>query len=248
MAGRGKLIAAGVAAFTVCLVALVPAHQLAKRLPPGFVMTGVGGTIWSGRAATLAVDGAPLGAVRWFCRPWTLFVLRWSCAVTLAPAGGEISGDVGGGFDGREIEATDIRGQSPIAAFEGFATPRGWTGTLALDIEHIRVVEQRAESAAGKLYVRSLRGPGAGAQMLGDFELTVGEGAVGTDSLTGRLRDLGGPLRVRGAIELKRDSSYFLTGETAPGPGAGPAIFDSLAFLGPPDAAGRRPFTIEGSL
>jgi hypothetical protein len=34
----------------------------------------------------------------------------------------------------------------------------------------------------------------------------------------------------------------------APGPGAGPAIFDTLAFLGPPDDLGRRPFTIEGTL
>lgn len=248
MAGRGKLIAAGVAAFAVCLVAMVPARQLTQRLPPNIVMTGVGGTIWSGRAATLAVDGAPLGGVRWFCRPWKLFLLRWSCALTLSPEGGEIAADVGGGFDGREIEATNVRGRSPITAFEGFATPRGWTGTLELDIEHIQVVDRRAEGAAGKLYVRSLRGPGSAAQTLGDFELTVGEGAVGTDSLTGRLRDLGGPLRVRGAIELKRDGSYMLSGETAPGPGAGPGIFDTLSFLGPPDAAGRRPFTIEGAL
>jgi len=248
MAGRGKLIAAGVAAFAVCLVAMVPANQLTKRLPPGIAMTGVGGTIWSGRATTLALDGAPIGAVKWFCRPWKLFVLRWSCAITLAPPGGEISADVAGGFDGREIEATDIRGQSPIAAFENFATPAGWTGTLELDIARIHIVERRAESADGKLYVRALHPPGAGGQPLGDFELTVGEGAVGTDTLAGRVRDLGGPLRVRGAIELKRDGSYFLSGEVAPGPGAGPGIFDTLSFLGPPDASGRRPFSIEGTL
>ena len=84
--------------------------------------------------------------------------------------------------------------------------------------------------------------------MLGDFELVVGEGSVGTGALSGRLRDLGGPLRVRGAIELQRDGRYLMSGEAAPGPGAGPAIFDTLAFLGPPDNLGRRPFTIEGSL
>ena len=44
------------------------------------------------------------------------------------------------------------------------------------------------------------------------------------------------------------DGSYLLSGEVAPGPGAGPAIFDTLAFLGPPDPLGRRPFTIEGTL
>jgi hypothetical protein len=76
----------------------------------------------------------------------------------------------------------------------------------------------------------------------------MGEGSVGTGGINGRLRDLGGPLRVRGTIELATDGSYLLKGEAAPGPGAGPAIFDTLAFLGPPDSLGRRPFTIEGSL
>ena len=73
------------------------------------------------------------------------------------------------------------------------------------------------------------------------------KGTVGTETLNGRLRDLGGPLHVRGAVELGRDGRYLLTGDAAPGPGAGPAIFDTLGFLGPPDSQGRRPFTIEGS-
>jgi hypothetical protein len=119
---------------------------------------------------------------------------------------------------------------------------------LELDVERVRLVNRRPAEAAGTLFVRSLKAPGSGGQLLGDFELVVGEGAVGTETLTGRLRDLGGPLRVRGAIELGSDGRYLMSGEVAPGPGAGPAIFDTLAFLGPPDDLGRRPFTIEGTL
>lgn len=247
MTRRSKLIAAGVAAFAVFLVAMVPASQLSRRLPPGIAMTGVGGTIWSGHAATLVVDGTSLGAFDWSCRPWHLVILRWSCRITLEPGGGAIDADLSGSFGG-EIEARDIRGRAPISAFEGMATPTGWTGELELDVDRIRVVERRARDAEGQLFVRALRAPGSGGQLLGDFNLVVGEGAVGTDTLTGRLSDLGGPLRVRGAIELKPDGSYFLSGEVAPGPGAGPAIFDTLSFLGPPDASGRRPFSIEGTL
>jgi hypothetical protein len=135
-----------------------------------------------------------------------------------------------------------------MSAFEGLATPRGWSGTLELDVQRLRIVEQRPTEAVGQLFVRSLKAPGPRGERLGDFELTVGEGTVGTETLSGRLRDLGGPLRVRGAIELRRDGSYLLSGEVAPGPGAGPAIFDTLAFLGPPDDLGRRPFAIEGTL
>ncbi|MGQ0428592.1 MAG: type II secretion system protein N [Gammaproteobacteria bacterium] len=247
MTRRSLWIAAGSAAFLVCLVAMVPASQLTRRLPPAVVMQGVGGTIWSGHASGLTVDRTSLGTVEWTCRPWRLLLLEWSCRVRLRPGGGAVAADVAGGLGG-EIVASDISGMLPISTFEGVATPKGWTGLLVLDIERLRVVGQRPAEAVGLLYLRALKAPGPGGQLLGDFELVAGEGAVGTGTLTGRLRDLGGPLRVRGALELKPDGSYLLAGEVAPGPGAGPAIFDTLAFLGPPDDLGRRPFSIEGTL
>ncbi len=247
MPRRSLLIAAGTAAFLAFMVAMVPATQLASRLPPGIEMQGVGGTIWSGKASGLRINGAPLGALEWSCRPWRLLLLQWSCGVNLRPPGGEVTADLSGGFDG-DFVASGITGQVPIAAFEGLATPRGWNGLLQLDVERLRIAGQRPIEAVGQLFVRSLKAPGSGGQLLGDFELVAGEGAVGTDTLNGRLRDLGGPLRVRGAIELKPDGSYLMSGEVAPGPGAGPAIFDTLSFLGPPDDLGRRPFTIEGTL
>lgn len=244
---RGVLVAAGVAAFVVCLVAMVPASQVARRLPPGTALAGVSGTIWSGRARALAVNGRPFGALAWSCRPWKLVLLQWSCALTLAPPGGEVNGDLSGHFGG-ELAAQHLRGRVPIALFEGMATPRGWKGELELDVGEVRFANRRPAAATGTLYLRGLRAPGANGQLLGDFELVVGEGTVGGEALSGRLRDLGGPLHVRGAVELHDDGRYLLSGDAAPGPGAGPAIFDTLGFLGPPDSQGRRPFTIEGTL
>jgi len=244
---RGVLIAAAVAAFLVCLVAMMPAHQIASRLPAGVELGGVGGTIWSGKARSLAVNGRSIGAVQWSCRPWRLLLLEWSCKVGLKPPGGEVAGDLSGDF-GQAVVGQGLRGRVPIAAFEGIATPRGWTGELELDVAEIRLVGRRPVEANGTLFLRALRAPGLGGQVLGDFELVVGEGTVGSESLNGRLRDLGGPLHVRGSIELDAEGRYLLTGDASPGPGAGPAIFDTLSFLGPPDRQGRRPFTIEGSL
>ena len=247
MARRGAFIAAGIAAFLVFLVAMVPASQLAKRLPPGVVLESAGGTIWSGHARSLSVQGRPLGAIEWSCRPWRLLLLEWSCRLRLRPAGGEVSGDLSGKFDDK-ILARDVQGSLPISAFQGIATPRGWSGTLELDLGEVRLVGQRPVAATGTMHVRALHPPGDRSQPLGDFELVVGEGSVGGESLNGRLRDLGGPLHVRGAIELDRNGRFLLSGDAAPGPGAGPAIFDTLGFLGPPDSQGRRPFTIEGTL
>jgi len=244
---RGALIAAGIAAFVIFLVARVPAGQLASRLPPGAVLSGVGGTIWSGRAQSLAIDGRPFGALAWSCSPWRLIALRWSCDVTLTPAGGELAGTLAGDFHGA-LEARELQGKVPITLFNGIATPRGWTGDLELDVREVRFTERRPSSARGTLYLRGLRAPGANGQRLGDFELVVGEGTVGGEALSGRLRDLGGPLHVRGAVQLQADGRYLLSGDAAPGPDAGPAIFDTLSFLGTPDRQGRRPFSIEGTL
>lgn len=247
MAKRGVFLAAGLAAFLVFLVALVPATQLTRRLPPGIALDGVSGTIWSGQARGLAIQGQSLGPLRWSCRPWRLLMLEWSCRVGIEPSGGEVTGEFTGGFDG-SLVGRGIRGHAPIESFEGFATPRGWTGTLEVDLAELRVEARRPRAATGTLHVRELRAPGAHGERLGDFELVVGEGSVGGASLHGRLRDLGGPLHVRGAIELHEDGHYLVRGDAAPGPGAGPAIFDTLGFLGAPDRQGRRSFTIEGTL
>jgi len=247
MARRGVYIAAGIAAFLVFVIAMVPANQLARRLPPGIALEGLGGTIWSGHARSLSVQGRPLGATEWSCRPWRLLRLEWSCRLSVRPAGSEVSGDVSGDFGGN-IEARGVRGSVPISLFEGIATPHGWSGALELDLSEVQFVDRRPIAARGTLHLRSLHPPGTAAQPLGDFELVVGEGSVGGESLSGRLRDLGGPLHVRGAVELDRHGRYLLRGDAAPGPGAGPAIFDALGFLGAPDSQGRRPFTIEGSL
>lgn len=247
MSRRNLFVAAGVVAFLGFVIAMVPASQLTRRLPPGVALGGVGGTIWSGRASSVHVNGKSLGALTWSCGPWRLVLLEWSCHVTLRPAGGALAADLSGDFSG-DLAAADVTGQLPIAAFEGIAAPPGWTGLVELAIERIRIVERRPTDAAGQVIVRGLKAPGPGGQLLGDFQLTVGEGAVGTDTLTGRLADLGGPLRVRAALEVRQDGSYLMSGEVAPGPGAGPAIFDTLDFLGPPDELGRRPFTIEGTL
>jgi general secretion pathway protein N len=248
MTRRSLFVAAGIAAFLVFIVAMVPANQLASRLPEGVALEGVGGTVWSGRASSLAIGGRDIGALEWFCRPWRLVFLEWSCRVDLTPPGGEVTGDVSGDFGGETVAASGVSGRLPITVLEGVATPRGWTGVLELAVDRLSLVNRRPAQASGTLVVRGLRAPGPAGEQLGDFELAVGEGVVGTGALTGRLRDLGGPLRVRGTIELQPDGRYLMKGDAAPGPGAGPAIFDTLAFLGPPDNLGRRPFTIEGTL
>src|SRR5262245_27321988 len=167
MARKSLLIAAGIAAFLVFLVAMVPASAIVSRLPESVALAGVSGTIWSGQAAALAVQGRRLGALAWSCSPWRLVLLEWSCRINLKPAGGDATAVVAAGFDG-EFEVRDATGSLPISTFEGIAAPRGWTGVLELGVEQLRFVERRPVEASGQLFVRALKAPGSTGQALGD--------------------------------------------------------------------------------
>jgi len=248
------LIAAGTAAFLVFLVAFLPASLLLRVLPPDVSLSQVTGTLWSGRAESVSIrlksagGFRRIGAVSWRNRPWRLPFLQLDYAVEIIPADGAVELDVAAGSGGRVV-LENVRGSFPLLAVDGLFAPAGWTGTVELGVQRLVLKSGYPRSAAGTIVVRDLASPAPRGVAIGGFELTLGEGAVGSEVITGRLRDLGGgAMRVRGTIELKPDRSYLLSGEVAPGPEASAALSRTLSFLGPPDSLGRRPFTIEGTL
>jgi hypothetical protein len=248
------LIAAGTAAFLVFLVAFLPASLLLRVLPPDVSLSQVTGTVWRGRAESVAVRVKSaggfrrIGAVSWRNRPWRLLLLELDYAVELRPADGAVRLDVAAGTGG-EVFIENVSGSFPLIAVDGLFAPPGWTGTVDLEVPRLVLKSGFPRSAAGTIVVRDLASPAPRGAAIGGFELTLGEGAVGSEVIAGRLRDLGsGSMRVRGTIELRPDRSYLMSGEVAPGPEASAAVIRSLSFLGPPDSLGRRPFTIEGTL
>ena len=242
------LIAAGAAAFIVFLVAFLPASVLLRFLPAEVSLSGVRGTVWRGEAEELAVSGQPIGSLRWSNRPWRLLALQLDYAVRYLPAGGDVDMDVTLRGPHR-IDIAKAHGTLQIMALDGLLGPPGWKATAELEVEHLSLVDGFPESALGTLVLRELTAPGERGVNIGSFELTLGEGAVGGDSIVGRLRDLGGgPMQVRATLELKPDRSYLLSGDVAAGPEAGATIQRTLRFLGPEDSLGRRPFTVEGTL
>jgi general secretion pathway protein N len=248
MRRTSTLIAAGIAAFLAFLVVLLPASLLLRFMPPDVAIHGLTGTVWRGEAAVIAFRGEPLGSLRWSSRPWRLPLLELDYRVELRPPGGELRMNVALERE-RRVELSEIQGTVPIAAFTGLVGPAGWTGTLEPDIARVVIVSGLVRAASGVIIARNLTAPGVRAMNIGSFELTLGEGAVGGESISGRLRDLGtGPMQVRATIELKPDRSYLVSGEVAAGPDAGNAVLRTLSFLGPPDSQGRRPFAIEGTL
>ena len=63
----------------------------------------------------------------------------------------------------------------------------------------------------------------------------------------GQIRDLDGPLERARYAALTRQGGYEVEGVVAARAGASPALIDNLRYLGTPDAAGRRPFSLSGT-
>lgn len=246
---RPKLLfSAGAAAFLLFMVAFLPASLLLRLVPPEIELRGVQGSVWRGRATEVALRGRPLGALRWSNRPWRLALLELDYGLQLQTKGGVVRLNARS-RGGSRLELSRIVGAFPVAAAVGIVAPQGWAGEVELNVDRLLLIGRFPVSARGAVTVRQLTAPGSHGVNIGSFELTLGEGAVGAEGITGRLRDLGdGPMRVRATLELKPDRSYLISGEVAALPEAGPGVLQTLAFLGPPDSLGRRPFAIEGTL
>jgi hypothetical protein len=66
--------------------------------------------------------------------------------------------------------------------------------------------------------------------------------------LSARIVETDGPLSVDARLTLEANRNFLLEGTLAPKAGVPPGLERSLRLLGPADAAGRREFSIGGSI
>lgn len=248
MSRRPLLLAGtGLLAFLFFLALFLPATLLLRFLPPGVALDGLAGTVWSGSAASVRVGARSLGAIQWDCRCMALVSGRLRYAITLEPPpSGRVALLLTASPSGA-VSVDDVQGSLPLEALAGIGVPSGWQGRLEFDGAAAAFDRERITALTGQVRMLDLRAPARPRQDLGGYEIALGEGFASSDVLGGRIRDLGGPLAVRGTVRFEDGRRYLAEGEVAPTSRAPAGLLDALTFLGPPDASGRRPFTIEGS-
>lgn len=244
---QGTLLAlVGVVVFAGVGVATLPASLVTTRLPPAFTVGGVSGTVWNGAATQATWQGTPLGALTWRAHPWSLLGGRADYSIELTRPDGFARGRVSASFGGGSIAAENIVLQLPITALARNVTANAWRGDLAGTVARARLENGWPVDLVGRFAMSGLQPPGAAFQV-GSYELNFDAAASTPQQLTGRVRDLEAPLVVRGQLVIRPNRSYVLEGEVTPKPGAPPQIANTVAFLGLPDASGRRQFTITGT-
>jgi general secretion pathway protein N len=249
------LIALGLGAVLAFALVTLPASILAGRLErAGLQALEISGSVWSGSAVGLAWSGALLGDLQWKITPTALLKGRVAGHATLARPDGSLNTDFDIGFAGdARLSATQF--ELPIEAVSALpiGVPRGWRGRASGRFEEIAVSGGWPTELRGVLDMDGLVAPPPRNAPVGSYHIVlphpkpVHEGSL-PGYLTAKVTDKEGPFSVEAQLAIGRDRSFLFDGNVGTRGDVPEAMRRSLEILGPPDAQGRRPFSVSGTL
>ncbi|NOX91401.1 MAG: type II secretion system protein N [Gammaproteobacteria bacterium] len=254
------LLAFGLLAYLVALMLSFPAErayshwQASENASSDIALSGISGSVWSGKAAMAMIQGQPLEKVEWSLRPWSLLLgqvgLSWRFQL---PPGNEKEGQGQGGY-GQGSTALGLDGSVAFSTLEA-RLPAGMiariarvdalrpTGSVSLNLHDVLWDGQSLRSAEGRIVWNS-----AGISLLkpislGDQAITL---ETGDDVVKGVLSDGGGPLSLDGLLTLNLEGQYEFSGSLAAR--NAPDLDSALRSLGRPGTDGRITLKRSGSL
>lgn len=217
-------------------------HYFGDRIAP-VALHGLSGTIWQGHADAVGLFRQNLGALEWRLQPAALLRGEAIAQLSLAGDGLTAAGTVTRAGDG-QISFHDAVVRMPArTAAPVLATPAlDLLGTIEVDVSKARLRGAWLEDASGVAYWRDAAVAGAAQARLSDLQVTFASAADGT--ISGTIRDLGGPLQAQGtfAASLGRyDARVQLAARDNDA-----RVTEALQYVGQPQPDGSRLLEIEG--
>ena len=231
-------------AFAVIVLARLPASWVFPNRPE-LSCASVDGTVWSGSCQGLLVQRFALGDLAWDLAPLKLLTGALAAHVTLAHGPLAARGDIARGFGG-SVTLRNLTADVPLDPALIPHVPRQLRGSVHAQLSLARLEHGAIAELRGRIEAHDLTQRAGRVTALGSYAVTFSGG--GGSAPVGTVEDLGGPLALSGTLRLTRDPGYLLEGQVATRPGAAPELVNAVAFLGSPDALGRRPFSFGGTL
>lgn len=242
-----KLAGLGVLAYLVFLVASLPAPLVLAQLPPGLAgaLVGVHGTVWSGQAKSLVLQGVDLGSLRWSTSPFAILLGRASAALELQ--GSELTGtaDVTAHLGG-SLSVRNLRAATSPSLIDRFQPlPAELTGEVFLELESLDYEGGALTAASGELRWDK-------AAIGAPYQLSLGQYTLLLETrdgdIRGTLREQGSPLRTSGNLVLQPSGDFRLAVRLAPTDSTPQQLRDLLGLLGKTDRAGGVTLRHQGKL
>jgi general secretion pathway protein N len=230
-------------AFAVIFVVRMPAAWVMPSHGTELSCTTVEGSLWSGLCTGLVVQRTPVGDVSWQLHPSRLLIGRLAAHLNVARGAASLDTDLEAGL-GERLTLRQLQAELPLDPSVIPGLPTSLHGRAHLDLELARIERGVLSELKGRIEAHDLEDRSGQATPLGSYVVTFPGGA---GEITGKLRDLDGPLAVEGTLRLTRQPGYEVEGLVAARAGAAPELINNLRFLGSPDATGRRPFSLAGT-
>lgn len=251
----GWLIALGLLALLAFVLATLPAGVAAGRLEKlGVRASAWTGSIWNGGAQGLTWRDAPIGDLAWQLSPVALLGGKAAGHALLTRTDGRLETDFSAS-PGGNARLTGTSFDLPVAAMSmlPLGMPKGWQGRASGRFDEIVLDAGWPAGIRGTLDMDDLVAPPPRNANVGGFRVVFPhpnpKGVASLpDHLSALVTDKQGPFSVEGALSIARDRSFLFEGMVAPRGPVPEGMQHSLEILGPPDAAGRRPFSVSGTL
>ena len=237
----------GVGAYLAFAVAIFPADAAYRWFAPDeFRLSGIQGTLWSGRAALGSTGSLGFHDLNWQVRPWTILLARPGARIETGLGDGFLQADVR--VAGSGVSLTSIRASCSLSALASALPIAGIRGQVSLQLAELVLLDGWPASARGQIRLGQITVPslvGGDPIFLGNYNIVLGGG----DGLLGTFEDQSGPLQVRGSAGLTAAGEYEIRGLVRARPEADAALRQGIELLsGAPGDAGMRPFNFTGTL
>lgn len=210
-------------------------NRIQGQLPAQVELSGLTGTLWSGRVNRIKVDGVDQGALVWSWRPAGLLSAAIELDLAWLPRNGDVRATLQSGTDTLTLE--NVRGQLDAAAMASInKAPFLLEGTWLLDVPLLELEDmEHVARAEGRLVWERAAGGLPTALALGDLtaDLDADEGW-----LRFTLADQGGPLGLQGNARWRPGQAMVLDTRLQARATAEAGLAGGLALLGRPAADG----------
>lgn len=240
---RGLFLVAAlttIVALVVTFPARIAYHWASSPL---LAMSGISGTVWSGKAREFSTNGVYLRHLEWRAQPLKLLTGKIAYSIAASPVSGFFESKIAIGLDGTTT-LTDVSAALPLQMAERAVNVPGLRGEASLQFERIQLVEGRAAAMDGTVTIADLVVPIVHRGSLGGYKA---EFFTQNNGIVASVEDTDGVVDLAGSLQIKPDATYSFIGQVLAKPTTPDAVREQMRFLGPANERGQQEIRLEGA-
>lgn len=240
----------GIVAYLIFILVLLPARfvvaQLGGLLPSDVSLRDIQGTLWNGSVRAIEFQNMTAGPLHWDVQALAMLTGQLQADIeTKLPQGfANFTLQVA---PGGSLELSDVQLAMPLATAARLASQPAelLQGDLTLQLETLRIENQRPVAASGSGILNNLHSSLLGDIALGSYQTDIRTADAG---ITATATDQSGPLRLQAQASLSPQGGWQATGTIGVRDAGNTRLAGMLQYLGPADASGVHRFRFSGQL